>query len=120
MGQWLQATYGAGYVPLALVPGQGSYLAETAEGQPVVAALATPTPGTYEAWLQAGPPAFWLPLARLELTEANAWVFQQQQLRELGSQRNQFTGQQFALHNLQADFAGVFFWRESTAARPLP
>ncbi|MGI4873693.1 MAG: erythromycin esterase family protein [Janthinobacterium lividum] len=116
LGQWLRATYGAGYFALGFALGQGSYTTTTDSGHRATSALEAAPPGAYEAWLRNGPPAFLLPLAKLELTEANAWILQQQQLRELG---NQPTHYQFRLHNLASEFDAVVFLWESTAARGL-
>jgi erythromycin esterase-like protein len=117
MGEWLRATLGPSYVALGLVLGQGSYAA-LGPGHWTPAALASPGPGTYEAWLRTVPgSASWLGLGRLELTEANAWLFQSQLLRDIGrpAARNQFM-----LHSLRAEFDAVVFWRDSTPANFLP
>lgn len=117
LGQWLRTTYGAGYVALALVVGQGSYAAQAASGRLAPTPLAPALPGTYEAWLRTGPPASLLSLAKLDLTDANAWLFQQQLLREAGERA---TPHQFKLRNLRSDFDAVLFIRDSTPAQLLP
>ncbi|QKG58180.1 erythromycin esterase family protein [Hymenobacter sp. BRD128] len=117
LGQWLRATYGGGYVGLGLALGQGSYAAENPAGQWVATPLETPPPGSYEAWLRTGLPAFFLSLHKLELTEANAWLFQQQLLRDAGSRQ---TRHQFGLHDLRGAFDGLVFLRDSTPAHFLP
>lgn len=117
MGQWLRATLGAGYAALGLALGQGSFAAVGPTSQWAPAKLATPPTGTYEAWLRMGPPAFWLDMGRLELTDANAWLFQELLLREVGRSavRNEFM-----LHNLRGEFDAAVFLRDSTPAHFLP
>ncbi len=118
MGEWLRATLGPGYIALGLVLGQGSYAALGPNGRWTPAALASPGPGTYEAWLRTVPgSASWLGLGRLELTDANAWLFQSQLLRDIGrpAARNQFM-----LHSLRAEFDALVFLRDSTPAKFLP
>ena len=117
MGEWLRATLGTGYAALGLALGQGSYAALDAAGHWRPAPLATPPPGAYEAWLRTGPPASWLGLSRLELTDENAWLFQSQLLRDPGrpAARNQFM-----LHSLRGEFDAVVFLRDSTPAYFFP
>lgn len=117
MGEWLRATLGTGYIALGLALGQGSYAALDAAGHWRPAPLATPLSGTYEAWLRTGPPASWLRLSRLELTDENAWLFQSQLLRDVGwpAARNQFM-----LHSLRGEFDAVVFLRDSTPAHFSP
>jgi len=117
MGEWLRATLGAGYAALGLALGQGSYAALGPAGRWAPAPLATPGPGTYEAWLRTGPPASWLSLGRLELTDEDAWLFQSQLLRDIGRPT---TRNQFMLHGLRSEFDTVVFLRESTPAKFLP
>lgn len=117
MGQWLRATLGTGYLALGAVLGQGSYAAAGPGGKWASAPLAAPRPGAYEAWLNTGPAAFWLPLSALALDDDNAWLFQEQLLRDIGpaAARNQYM-----LHSLRNEFDAVVFLRESTATQPLP
>ena len=117
MGEWLRATLGPGYRALGLALGQGSFAALGATGQWGPAPLASPPPGTYEAWLRTGPAASWLALSQLELTDDNAWLFQQQLLREVGyrAARNEFM-----LHNLRHEFDAVVFLRAATPVHFLP
>ena len=121
MGQWLTATLGASYVALGVALGQGSFTAmgagPPAPGKPAPAALEAAPAGAYEAWLRTGPAAYWLPLGRLELTEASAWLTQDQLLRDLGyaASRNQFM-----LHSLRREFDAVLFLKDSSASQPLP
>jgi erythromycin esterase len=117
LGQWLHATYGAGYVALALAVGQGSYATRTTTGLLVPTPLALAPAGTYEAWLRTGPPAFYLPLNKLELQNANAWLFQQQLLRDADWRATVYP---FKLHNLRNEFDAIVFLRDSTPARALP
>ncbi|MGI4741395.1 MAG: erythromycin esterase family protein [Janthinobacterium lividum] len=117
MGEWLRATFGSGYVALGVVLGQGSFAARAPSGQWAPAHLAAAQPGSYEAWLRTGPGAFWLPLKKLTLTETNAWLFQNQLLREIGygAVRNQFM-----VHSLRSEFDAVLFLPGSTPVRLLP
>jgi erythromycin esterase len=117
LGQWLHATYGTGYVALALIVGQGSYATRTASGQLVAAPLVSAPTGAYEAWLRTGPPAFYLALNKLELQGANSWLFQQQLLRDADWRA---TAYPFKLHSLHPDFDAIFFLRDSTPMRPAP
>lgn len=117
MGEWLRATLGAGYAALGLVLGQGRYAALDPAGYWRPAPLLTPPPGTYEAWLRTGPPASWLSLSRLALTDENAWLFESQLLRDINraAPRNQFM-----VHSLRGEFDAVVFLRDSTPAHFLP
>ncbi|GAA4502226.1 hypothetical protein GCM10023172_25290 [Hymenobacter ginsengisoli] len=117
MGEWLRATLGPGYLALGLALGQGSYAALGPAGKWASAPLASPLPGSYEAWLRTGPPASWLPLGRQELTDENAWLFQSQLLREVGYRTPH---NEFMLHSLRSEFDAVVFLRESTPVRLVP
>ena len=120
-GEWLRATLGTGYRALGVVLGQGSFAALGAAAGPagpwVPAPLAARRPGAYEAWLSTGPPASWLPLASLELNDENAWLFQQQLLRDIDrrARRNQYQ-----LHSLRNEFDAVVYLRDSTPTQALP
>ncbi|MFD1870855.1 erythromycin esterase family protein [Hymenobacter bucti] len=117
MGEWLRATLGAGYLALGVVLGQGRFAAQSPAGQWAPATLAAVRPGAYEAWLRSGPPAFWLGLSKLELTEDNAWLFQSQLLHDLSYAD---AHNQYMLHSLRAEFDAVLFVRDSTPAPLLP
>lgn len=117
LGQWLHATYGAGYVALGLALGQGSYATRSPSGQLAPTPLAAAPTGAYEAWLRTGPPAFYMGLNKLELQDANAWLFQQQLLRDADWRATPYP---FKLHNLRNEFDAVLFLRDSTPARPVP
>ena len=117
LGQWLHATYGAGYVALALAVGQGSYATRSAGGQLAATPLAPPPTGAYETWLRTGSPAFYLGLNKVDLQDANAWLFQQQLLRDADWRA---TAYPFKLHSLRSDFDAVLFLRDSTPVQPLP
>jgi erythromycin esterase len=117
LGQWLRTTYGAGYVALALAVGQGSYTAQAASGRLAPTPLTPALAGTYEAWLRTGPSTFLLALNKLDLTDANAWLFQQQLMREADERA---TPHQFKLRNLRSDFDAVLFIRDSTPTQLLP
>ena len=117
LGQWLHATYGTGYVALALAVGQGTYATRPASGQLAATPLAPAPVGAYEAWLRTGPLAFYLGLSKLELQDANAWLFQQQLLRDADWRATPYP---FKLHSLRSEFDAVFFLRDSTPARPVP
>jgi erythromycin esterase-like protein len=117
MGQWLRVTLGSDYVALGFALGQGNFAAAEPTGRWAPAMLATPPTGTYEAWLRTGPPAFWLSLSRQELTEANAWLYQAQLLREV---EHSVVHNEFMLHDLRGEFDAVVFLRDSTPAHFLP
>ena len=117
LGQWLHATYGAGYVTLGLAVGQGSYATRSPSGQLASTPLAAAPTGAYEAWLRTGLPAFYVGLNKLELQDANAWLFQQQLLRDADWRATPYP---FKLHSLRNEFDAVLFLRDSTPARPLP
>jgi erythromycin esterase-like protein len=117
MGEWLRATLGTGYVALGVVLGQGRFAAQEPTGRWSPAALAAVRPGSYEAWLRAGPPTFWLGLSKLELAEDNAWLFQSQLLHDIGYAD---AHNQFMLHSLRGEFDAVLFIRDSTPAQFLP
>jgi erythromycin esterase-like protein len=117
LGQWLRATYGAGYVALAVAVGQGSYATRAASSRLAPTPLAPAPAGSYEAWLRTGPPAFLLNLTKLELTDVSAWLFQQQLLREASWRATPY---QFGLHSLRSEFDAVVFLRDSTPAISLP
>lgn len=118
MGEWLRATLGPGYAALGLVLGQGRFAALGPAGQWASTPLAPAPTGTYEAWLRTAPgPAAWLAPARPELTDDNAWLFQQQLLREVGYRA---AHNEFMLHSLRSEFDVVVFWRDSTPAHFLP
>lgn len=118
MGEWLRATLGPGYAALGLVLGQGSFAALGPAGQWQSAPLAPAPTGSYEAWLRTAPgPASWLAPGRPELTDDNAWLFQQQLLREVGYRA---AHNEFMLHSLRSEFDVVVFWRDATPAQFLP
>jgi erythromycin esterase len=117
MGEWLRATLGSGYTALGMALGQGSFAAQNPAGRWAPAELAATRPGTYETWLRAGPAAFWLNLRQLNLTNANAWLFQAQLLRDIGYAE---AHNQFMLHSLRTEFDAVLFLRDSTPVRLLP
>lgn len=117
LGQWLRATYGAGYVVLGLAVGQGSYATRSPSGQLADTPLAPAPTGAYEAWLHTGPAAFYLPLNKLELQDANGWLFQQQLLRDADWRATPYP---FKLHNLRNEVDAVLFLRDSTPVRPVP
>jgi erythromycin esterase len=117
LGQWLHATYGAGYVALGLAVGQGSYATRSPSGQLVATPLAPAPNGAYEAWLRTGPAAFYLALNKLELQDANGWLFQQQLLRDADWRATPYP---FRLHSLRNEFDAVLYWRDSTPVRLLP
>jgi erythromycin esterase-like protein len=117
LGQWLRATHGTNYFALGLALGQGQHTSENASGQRVATPLETAPPGSYEAWLRTGPPAFLVGLTKLELGAANAWIFQQQLLRDASTRT---VRHQFGLHDLRGEFDAVVFLRDSTPAHFLP
>ncbi|MGI4737411.1 MAG: erythromycin esterase family protein [Janthinobacterium lividum] len=117
LGQWLRATHGTNYFALGLALGQGQYTSENANDQRVATPLETAPPGSYEAWLRTGPPAFLVGLTKLELGAANAWIFQQQLLRDVSTLT---VRHQFGLHDLRGEFDAVVFLRDSTPAHFLP
>lgn len=116
LGEWLRDGFGPLYLSLGFAFGQGSYAAEG--GRTFHLATAQPAPtGSYEAWFQATKlPAFVLDLRQLELSDDNAWLFQQQQFRDIGIQE---AAQNFAAHELRSEFDAVVFLRESKAAQHL-
>lgn len=116
-GEWLRATLGTGYRTLGVVLGRGSFAALSPAGAWVPAPLAARRPGAYEAWLSTGPPASWLPLAGLELNDDNAWLFQQQLLRDIDRRA---TRNQYQLHCLRDEFDAVVYLRDSTPTQVLP
>jgi len=116
LGEWLRDNFGPFYVSLGFAFGQGSYAAEGGRTFHAVAAQPAPT-GSYEAWFQATKlPAFVLDMRRLELNDANAWLFQQQQFRDIGIQE---AAQNFVSHELRQEFDAVLFLQESRAAQHL-
>ena len=116
MGEWLKTSFGAGYLALGFAFGQGSYTAEGG-GRMYTASAQPATPGTYEAWFQAANvPAFVLDMRRLELTDDNAWLFQQQRFRDIGIQES---SRNFRPHELRSEFDAVLFQRISTPAQHL-
>jgi erythromycin esterase len=117
LGQWLRATYSAGYVALGLAVGQGTYATRNPSGQLAATPLAPAPTGAYEAWLRTGPPAFYLALNKLELQDANGWLFQQQLLRDADWRATPYP---FKLHSLRNEFDAVLFLRDSTPVRPVP
>ena len=116
LGEWLRASFGPAYMSLGFAFGQGSYAAEG--GGKFYAVAAQPAPaGAYEAWFQATKlPAFVLDMRRLELSDDNAWLFQQQQFRDIGIREEP---QNFSSHDLSSEFDAVLFLRESRAAQHL-
>ncbi|NVO33139.1 erythromycin esterase family protein [Hymenobacter lapidiphilus] len=116
LGEWLRDSFGPLYLSLGFAFGQGSYAAEGGRTFHSVAAQPAPT-GSYEAWFQATKlPAFVLDMRQLEINDANAWLFQQQQFRDIGIQE---AAQNFASHELRREFDAVLFLRESKAAQHL-
>lgn len=116
LGEWLRDSFGPFYLSLGFAFGQGSYAA--AGGRTFHSVAAQPAPaGSYEAWFQATKlPAFVLDMRRLELNDDNAWLFQQQQFRDIGIQE---AAQNFASHELRREFDAVLFLQESKAAQHL-
>jgi erythromycin esterase-like protein len=117
LGQWLRATYSTSYFALGLALGQGQYTSESVSGQRAATPLETAPPGSYEAWLRTGSPAFLVGLTKLELSAANAWLFQQQLLRDASTRA---VRHQFGLHDLRGEFDAAVFLRDSTPAHFLP
>jgi erythromycin esterase-like protein len=118
MGEWLRATLGPGYAALGLALGQGRFAALGPAGKWASTPLATASAGSYEAWLRIAPGAAnWLALGRQELTDDNAWLFQQQLLREVGYRA---AHNEFMLHSLRNEFDAIVFWRDSTPVNFLP
>ncbi|SDX40635.1 erythromycin esterase family protein [Hymenobacter psychrophilus] len=116
LGEWLRASFGPSYLSLGFAFGQGSYAAESGHTFRSVAAQPAPA-GSYEAWFQATKlPAFVLDMRRLKLNDENAWLFQQQQFRDIGIQE---APQNFASHELHSEFDAVLFLQESKAAQHL-
>lgn len=116
LGEWLRGSFGPAYLAVGFAFGQGSYAAEGGGRFRSVPAQPAPA-GTYEAWFQATKlPAFVLDMRRLELHDDNAWLFQQQQFRDIGIQE---AVQDFASHELRSEFDAVLFLRESQAAQHL-
>ena len=116
MGQWLAGSLGPGYVALGFAFGQGQYAAEGSAGTFYTATAQAAPPGSYEAWFATQPAAFLLDLRRPVLTEASAWLFQQQLFREVG-RREQVRN--FRPHHLRTEFDGVLYLPTSAAAHPL-
>ncbi|MBC6608810.1 erythromycin esterase family protein [Hymenobacter sp. BT188] len=116
LGEWLRDRFGPLYLSLGFAFGQGSYAAEGGRTFHSVAAQPAPA-GSYEAWFQAAKlPAFVLDMRRLERNDDNAWLFQQQEFRDIGIQE---ASQNFASHELRSEFDAVLFLQESKAAQQL-